>query len=405
LSLFLNEQDSRQNRTRLANVTDGVANTIAMVQSGADKSVPWTKPDELDYNMADPISSLGNVGTYVNALFLGSERGTDSIVRQIPLSVGNTAFQSMATLTEPVGVTFDVPTAGRGWSSIPGVRPIDGLYEDSGMQSRLKNIAIAMVNHESAYRTFAPAGTMSKDANGFPYLSWRVYILPYLGYSNLYSQFRLNEPWDSPNNLPLQNAMPEVFRSIGDSYTSSTTRIRVLGGVGMAYKNFNTLKAGPRFDDFVDGTDSMLFVEAGVDKSVGWTQPDILVIDPANVMASLGSFPTGEMRYANADGSVGKLSLSMPLDAFVSRMTISSDSVRVPRSPYEAFGIDPILGPMGGLATYDSSNMKQLVLAQLNYESAFRRFPRNTKSATGTQLLSWRVEILPYIGESLLYNS
>ena len=46
------------------------------------------------------------------------------------------------------------------------------------------------------------------DASGKPLLSWRVAILPGLEQGNLYKQFRLDEPWDSPHNLTLLPLMP-----------------------------------------------------------------------------------------------------------------------------------------------------------------------------------------------------
>ena len=51
------------------------------------------------------------------------------------------------------------------------------------------------------------------------------------------------------------------------------------------------------------------------------------------------------------------------------------------------------------------NNIKQLMLAMLNYESVYRNFPiRATKSKDGKQLLSWRVAILPYLDEAALYK-
>ena len=51
------------------------------------------------------------------------------------------------------------------------------------------------------------------------------------------------------------------------------------------------------------------------------------------------------------------------------------------------------------------NNIKQLMLAMLNYESVYRNFPiRATKSKDGKQLLSWRVAILPYVEEAVLYQ-
>ena len=52
-----------------------------------------------------------------------------------------------------------------------------------------------------------------RDSQGNALLSWRVEILPFLGNQDLYSRFRLDEPWNSVHNRLLQSQIPEVFRS------------------------------------------------------------------------------------------------------------------------------------------------------------------------------------------------
>ncbi len=401
--LFLNERDHRLSMAKLSDATDGLLHTIALVESGADKSVPWTKPDDLDFDPAEPLRSVGDVGAFLNAFFY--QGSTSAIVRQIPMSIGNAAFLSMASLVEASGVTLDVPTNARNWSTFSGIRPAEGLFEDSGMQSSMRKIGLGLSNYEAAFKRYAPEPNVPKDSNGMPYLSWRVYILPYLGYTSLYSKFKLDEPWDSLNNLPLQNLMPDFFRSVGDSFDSATTRIHVLGGPGMAYQNFNTAKSGPKYMDFTDGSSSVLFVEAGVEKRVPWTKPGVLEIDPANTLASLGTFPNGEMRICTPSAVVSKLPMDIPLDAIVSQLTVSPDNVRNPRSPYEVLGIDSLLSPKGMLTSSDDSSMRQLGLAVLSYDSASKRLPKNYQGANNTQLLSWRVAILPYLGKKVLFDS
>lgn len=52
-----------------------------------------------------------------------------------------------------------------------------------------------------------------------------------------------------------------------------------------------------------------------------------------------------------------------------------------------------------------SNNLKQLILAFHNYESAYRRLPpRAITAKDGTPLLSWRVAILPFIDQNDLYE-
>lgn len=50
------------------------------------------------------------------------------------------------------------------------------------------------------------------DVNGRPNHSWRILILPYLGYETLYKSYNFNEPWDGPANQKLVDQMPNEFR-------------------------------------------------------------------------------------------------------------------------------------------------------------------------------------------------
>lgn len=50
------------------------------------------------------------------------------------------------------------------------------------------------------------------------------------------------------------------------------------------------------------------------------------------------------------------------------------------------------------------NNLKQIALAWHNYEAANTNLPSNEQDAKGKALLSWRVQILPYIEEDHLYR-
>jgi len=50
------------------------------------------------------------------------------------------------------------------------------------------------------------------------------------------------------------------------------------------------------------------------------------------------------------------------------------------------------------------NNVKQIALAFHNYESTFAFFPQDVKDKNGKPLLSWRVQILPYIEEDALWK-
>jgi hypothetical protein len=54
--------------------------------------------------------------------------------------------------------------------------------------------------------------------------------------------------------------------------------------------------------------------------------------------------------------------------------------------------------------TQSMNNLKQIGLAFHNYHDVYKKFPSNSVDANGKPLLSWRVHILPYIDQQVLYN-
>ncbi|MDO5581328.1 MAG: DUF1559 domain-containing protein, partial [Planctomycetia bacterium] len=71
-------------------------------------------------------------------------------------------------------------------------------------------ILCAMQIYKADHGTFPPAFTV--DSKGRPLQSWRVLLLPYLGYKDLYDQIRKEEPWDSPYNRAFHQRDLAVYR-------------------------------------------------------------------------------------------------------------------------------------------------------------------------------------------------
>src|SRR2546428_70002 len=119
-----------------------------------------------------------------------------------------------------------------------------------------------------------PAVVYGKD--GKPWHSWRVLILPFVEQEELYRQYRLNEPWDSPHNLQLLPKMPYLYApppgKIG-RVPPHHTICHVFVGPATAFE----IEQGPSLrEDFPDGTsNTFLIVEAG--EPVPWTKPDELL--------------------------------------------------------------------------------------------------------------------------------
>ena len=67
---------------RMAEITDGTAFTIALVEASDQKAVPWTKPDDFEYGDENPLKFLG--GLNPNVFQAGFADGS---VRALPLSI------------------------------------------------------------------------------------------------------------------------------------------------------------------------------------------------------------------------------------------------------------------------------------------------------------------------------
>lgn len=171
----------------------------------------------------------------------------------------------------------------------------------------MQEIGRAFQNFHESFTRFPPGDVHLID--GKPLLSWRVHMLPFLGQAELYKQFNLKEPWDSPQNKALISKMPVVFESDGVSQPGSTS-IMTFSGKGTPF----TGGPGPRMRKFTDGTsNTILFVQAGPDKAVPWTQPVDLPLNAANPISSLGqSANNGEFLCTLADGAVKKISSGTP---------------------------------------------------------------------------------------------
>jgi hypothetical protein len=191
---------------------------------------------------------------------------------------------------------------------LPAVQKVREAASRMQSQNNLKQLGLAMHNYHDSQGRF-PAAAIC-DPNGKPLLSWRVAILPYLGENNLYNRFRLNEPWDSPNNIQLAPLMPKVYKLPQDSNSASDqTHYQVFVGNGAA---FDPTKGFRISVDFPDGlANTILIVEAA--PSVTWTKPDDITFDPGKPIAPLLSdvYRSG-CNVLLGDGSVRPVLLSTP---------------------------------------------------------------------------------------------
>ncbi|PQO41599.1 DUF1559 domain-containing protein [Blastopirellula marina] len=196
---------------------------------------------------------------------------------------------------------------------LPAVQQARAAARRMTSTNNLKQIALAFHNFHDTYGNLPPQAITDKE--GKKLLSWRVAILPYLGYSNLYDQFHLDEPWDSDHNRKLIEQMPEVFTNPNSTAEPGYTNYVVPVGKGMAFEEpgptpeGRTIAAGTKFRAFTDGlSNTLLCVENNNDAAVIWTQPSDLDVDLTNARKNLGKSQLGGFNAAFGDGSVRLIS-------------------------------------------------------------------------------------------------
>jgi hypothetical protein len=180
----------------------------------------------------------------------------------------------------------------------------------------LKFIGLAIQNCYDATGEL-PSNVYSAD--GKPLLSWRVMLLPYMEYDNFYKQFKLDEPWDSPNNIGLLTSMPYYY-SGSRSYGESMTFYRGFSNPGAVFERRLVLdqeqpeKDRLKLTDLPNGpAETILVVEAGV--PVEWTKPNDLDASPGKPFPQMGGLGWRRVFQAlMADGSVRSFRLDTPED-------------------------------------------------------------------------------------------
>lgn len=184
---------------------------------------------------------------------------------------------------------------------------VDKKPNDSNA-NKLKIILSAFHNFESQFHHL-PRSANRHTRNQPPH-SWRVAILPLIGYGDLYREYKFDQPWDSPENLRVASEMPELYRSTGGKSKDSTP-FQMLVGEGA----FDSAIAPPGFADITDGTSNTIALIQSADEII-WTRPE----DVAYHIN--GSVQLSESRLVGlADGQVRTLPKDIGLEQFRAMVT------------------------------------------------------------------------------------
>lgn len=315
--------------------------------------------------------------------------------------------------------------------------------------NNLKQLALAMHNYHDVHKHFPPAVVLGPDGKT-PH-SWRVELLPFLEAAHLYEQYKRDEPWDSPNNKKVLAQMPDVFRAPGDAQDSTNTsyflptgsqtlfplkKPQTMADLQKSQSESDVEKRATRFADVrLDGLSNTIAI-IETKRDVPWTRPQDIDCDPKIPLPKFGRLYDDRFHIALADGSTRSLKSSIdektmrqllspaggePVDLsqveirtapnrIAGALAVPRQETPVPATPGMTIRTQPgariLTVPRESVdAARSRNNLKQLGLALHNYHDVYNRFPPALGlGPDGKTPHSWRVAILPFIGEKDLFN-
>ncbi|MGE3314457.1 MAG: DUF1559 domain-containing protein [Planctomycetaceae bacterium] len=401
---------------RLNDVRDGLSSTLQIIELTSDKAVPWTQWNETDFSSENPLAGIGPIPA-------GGLRAImyDGNVHTINPAVLGENFKVFATDNQ--FETFTTAQAANVFLDWPLPDTVENRSQ------KMRDLALAFHNYHDTYSNFPVDGLAANwDAvNNRPKLSWRVYLLPFIGYGTLYQQFHLDEAWDSPHNIQLLDYMPEIYRTRGLPGNSHLTAVKLfIDETAYRYRTFSDGSgAGPRYSDILDGTlNTIAAIELLPDQAVEWTRPDgDIDFDPANALAGVGTIPSDGLLVTLFDGIVKTINPAATAENFSKFVTSRSGEIFGPaetsnvfldwQKPFPTSYFYP-QNPLRQERLYSSLKLKQLMIGFLNFEDTYNFFPIDydpdnwdmtaSTPTSGVPNLSWRVHILPYIEYGSLYE-
>jgi len=213
---------------------------------------------------------------------------------------------------------------------LPAVQAAREASRRTASMNNLKQIMLALLNYYDIHKRL-PAHA-SYDDNGKPLLSWRVHILPMLEEQELYSQFHLDEPWDSEHNKQLVAQMPKLYLDPSSTHDPSEGKTSYLAVLGKDFL-FNGSPQGVKFSDVTDGTSNTIAILQVDDQHAAiWTKPDDWQYDAKHPLAGLDGPHPGIFVAGFMDGSVRNISQEIDVEVFRAMLTVAGGEV-IPLDP------------------------------------------------------------------------
>ena len=182
-------------------------------------------------------------------------------------------------------------------------------------EDKMRGILHKMIEFQDRFQHLP--GAVNRHVKGQPPHSWRVALLPLLGYSDLYREYRFDEPWDSPSNSKLITKMPDIYSDTDSSGQQTNSAFYVITGEDTAFP----LDRSTSLAEITDGTSNTIGIvkpSREVTLRIGdqrvawsklegpWTKPEDIESKAAILLLSAGGL------VGFLDGSVHKIPQQLP---------------------------------------------------------------------------------------------
>jgi prepilin-type N-terminal cleavage/methylation domain-containing protein/prepilin-type processing-associated H-X9-DG protein len=94
---------------------------------------------------------------------------------------------------------------------LPAVQKVRDAAARMSCQNNLKQVGLALHNHESATGTF-PSSIRPAGNTPLPRISWTIAALPYIEQDNLRKNYDLTQTWGAATNLPITSQKIKIFQ-------------------------------------------------------------------------------------------------------------------------------------------------------------------------------------------------
>jgi hypothetical protein len=153
-------------------------------------------------------------------------------------------------------------------------------------------------------------------SSGIPTLSWRVELLPYLGYEDLYQQFDPSKPWDMEPNKSLLKYIPDEYAS-PERFDEKTNLL--LPANEDFFFGDNKRRGKHQIEDGAE--DTLILVEVDDPYAVPWTKPQDWDPLADQISKQIGSLRGGGAYAVWGNGWPTLISKSVPNETLRAALT------------------------------------------------------------------------------------